>query len=157
MVHTFIAIPTHSYTSIHIYHFYLSLTLSLTVRIRAPATVGCESSMKIVVQSHLDIVTSKSLDKQHVWETDPIEAYLEGDFLTADRTTLGADDGIGVAAALALFQHPGLRHGPLEAVFTVDEEVTSSFPLHFFSLSLSVSLSICNNDYVVCLIFIFVL
>ncbi|MEW6443964.1 MAG: aminoacyl-histidine dipeptidase [bacterium] len=76
----------------------------------------------VVLQSHLDMVCEKNLDVSHDFATDPIEVVREGDWISADGTTLGADNGIGVAAMLALLEDRRLVHGPLEALFTVDEE-----------------------------------
>ncbi|MDR3570663.1 MAG: beta-Ala-His dipeptidase, partial [Candidatus Pacebacteria bacterium] len=100
------------------------------VRIRAPPSAGFEEATKIVLQSHMDVVCSKANDKEHDFFKDPVIPIVEGNHLHADRTTLGADDGIGVAASMALLElastktDPNFVHGPLEAVFTVDEETT---------------------------------
>ena len=96
------------------------------VRLRQKASAGFEKATAIVVQSHMDVVCSKSNDKVHDFTKDCVTPIVEGNVLRADRTTLGADDGIGVAAAMALFEEtdPEFVHGPLEAVFTVDEETT---------------------------------
>ncbi|MFP4556887.1 MAG: aminoacyl-histidine dipeptidase [Bacteroidales bacterium] len=92
------------------------------VVIRKPATPGMENRKGIVLQGHLDIVPQKNSDKQHDFEKDPIEAYVDGDWVTANGTTLGADNGMGVAAALAVLEDKDLEHGPIEALFTIDEE-----------------------------------
>jgi len=97
------------------------------VRLRKAATPGYENATKIVVQCHMDVVCSKAADKEHDFTRDPVTPVIEGNILRADRTTLGADDGIGVAAAMALFEDSAAGkfvHGPLEALFTVDEETT---------------------------------
>ena len=103
------------------------------VRLRKAASAGYEKATAIVIQSHMDVVCSKSNDKVHDFTVDPVTPIIEGNVLRADRTTLGADDGIGVAAAMALLEEPtctsdsaegAFVHGPLEAVFTVDEETT---------------------------------
>jgi len=95
------------------------------IRLRAAATKGFESATKICTQSHIDMVCSKANDKEHDFARDFVVPIIEGNILRADRTTLGADDGIGVAASLALLQErDSFDHGPLEAVFTVDEETT---------------------------------
>lgn len=96
------------------------------VRLRKAPSKGYESATAIVVQSHMDVVCSKSQDKVHDFTRDPVTPIIEGNILRADRTTLGADDGIGVAASMALLEEtdPSFVHGPLEAVFTVDEETT---------------------------------
>lgn len=96
------------------------------VRLRKAATFGYEAATKIVIQSHMDVVCSKSNDKVHDFTSDPVVPIIEGNLLRADRTTLGADDGIGVAAAMAILEEVSEEfvHGPLEAVFTTDEETT---------------------------------
>lgn len=92
------------------------------VLIRKPATPGYENAPKVCVQAHMDMVCEKNADKQFDFMTDAIQPMLDGEWLTADGTTLGADDGIGVAAAMALLDADDIEHGPLEALFTVDEE-----------------------------------
>lgn len=94
--------------------------------IRRPASVGYESSTSVVLQSHLDVVCSKTNDKIHDFHKDPVLAIIENNWLKADRTTLGADDGIGVSASMAILSDSELHVGPLEAVFTVDEETDMS-------------------------------
>lgn len=93
-----------------------------SVLIRKPATPGMENRTPVVLQAHLDMVPQKETDKKHDFVTDPISAYIDGDWVTADGTTLGADDGIGVAAAMAVLESKELKHGPIEAFFTIDEE-----------------------------------
>ena len=92
------------------------------VIIRKPATKGYENRQTVILQAHLDMVPQKNSDKVHDFEKDPIEAYVDGDWVTANGTTLGADDGIGVASALAILASDTIEHGPLEALFTIDEE-----------------------------------
>jgi dipeptidase D len=92
------------------------------VIIRKPATAGMENRMGIIFQGHLDMVPQKNSDKVHDWEKDPIEAYVDGDWVTANGTTLGADNGMGCAAAMAVLEAKDLVHGPVEALFTIDEE-----------------------------------
>ena len=92
------------------------------VIIRKPATPGMESRKGVILQAHLDMVPQKNSDVQHDFEKDPIEAYINNDWVQAKGTTLGADNGIGVAAALAALEAKDLEHGPLEALFTIDEE-----------------------------------
>jgi len=101
------------------------------VVIRKPATPGIENRKGIILQGHLDIVPQKNSDKQHDFEKDPIEVYIDGDWVTANGTTLGADNGIGVAAAMAVLEDKSLVHGPVEALFTIDEEtgMTGAFAL----------------------------
>lgn len=87
-----------------------------------PATEGMENRQTIILQAHMDMVCEKNGDKIHDFDTYPIEAVLKGEWLHANGTTLGADDGIGVAAALAIITDKDVKHGPLECIFTVDEE-----------------------------------
>ncbi len=93
------------------------------VLIRKPATPGMEGRKTVVLQSHLDMVPQKNSSVQHDFATDPIDAYIEGEWVTARDTTLGADNGVGVAYAMAVLADPALKHGPVEALFTIDEEV----------------------------------
>ncbi len=99
--------------------------------IRKPATAGMENRKGIVLQTHLDMVPQKNSDKDHDFAKDPIEAYVDGDWVTANGTTLGADNGMGVAATMAVLEATNLVHGPVEALFTCDEEtgMTGAFGL----------------------------
>ncbi len=90
--------------------------------IRKPATPGMENKKGIILQGHLDMVPQKNSDKVHDFEKDAIEAYVDGDWVKANGTTLGADNGMGVAAAMAVLEANDLVHGPVEALFTCDEE-----------------------------------
>lgn len=92
------------------------------VIIRKPATPGCESMRGVVLQAHLDMVPQKNEGTDHDFENDPIETMIDGDWLKANGTTLGSDNGIGVAAAMAVLESKDIAHGPLEALFTIDEE-----------------------------------
>ena len=92
------------------------------VIIRKPASPGMENRPGVVLQAHLDMVPQKNSDVLHDFEKDPIKAYVDNDWVRAKGTTLGADNGIGVAAALAVLESKDISHGPLEALFTVDEE-----------------------------------
>lgn len=87
-----------------------------------PATPGKENLPVVVLQSHMDMVCEKNYDTQHDFDTDPIETIVEGEWLHAKGTTLGADNGIGVAAELAVLASDDIEHGPIECLFTVDEE-----------------------------------
>ena len=87
-----------------------------------PATKGMEDRETVILQAHMDMVCEKNSDKKHDFEKDPIEPVIKGEWLHANGTTLGADDGIGVAAALAVIADPKVEHGPIECIFTVDEE-----------------------------------
>jgi dipeptidase D len=99
--------------------------------IRKPATPGMENRVGVILQAHLDMVPQKNNDKKHDFERDPIETIIEGEWVKADGTTLGADNGIGVAAALAVLESKDLKHGPVEVLLTIDEEtgMTGAFEL----------------------------
>lgn len=92
------------------------------VYVRKPASEGMENRVGVVIQAHLDMVPQKNNDKEFNFETDPIEAYIDGEWVTANGTTLGADNGIGAAAILAVLEDQTLVHGPVEALFTATEE-----------------------------------
>ncbi len=101
------------------------------VIIKKPATKGMENRKGIILQAHLDMVPQKNSDKEHDFKKDPIEAYIDGEWVTANGTTLGADNGIGAAAAMTVLASKDLEHGPIEALFTIDEEtgMTGAFGL----------------------------
>ena len=92
------------------------------VLISKPATPGKENVTPVVLQAHMDMVCEKNNDKVFDFDKDAIETYIDGEWLKAKGTTLGADDGIGVAIALAILDDKELEHGPIEALFTIDEE-----------------------------------
>jgi len=92
------------------------------VVVKKPASPGKERVRSIALQGHLDMVCEKNKDKVHDFSKDPIELVRKGNFLTANGTTLGADNGIAVATNLAIMEDKSLVHGPLEFVFTIDEE-----------------------------------
>ncbi|MFA7228752.1 MAG: aminoacyl-histidine dipeptidase [Melioribacteraceae bacterium] len=92
------------------------------VIIRKKATPGKENLTPVVMQGHLDMVAEKNSDVIHDFEKDPIQCYIDGDWVKAKGTTLGGDNGVGVAAALAIMESNDLEHGPIEALFTLDEE-----------------------------------
>ena len=96
-----------------------------------PAVPGKEQVPAIVLQSHMDMVSEKNSDTQHDFDKDPIQPYIDGEWVKAKGTTLGADDGIGMAAALAVLTSSDIQHGPVECLFTVDEEtgLTGAFAL----------------------------
>jgi len=87
-----------------------------------PGTKGLENTAPILIQGHVDMVCEKNAATVHDFEKDPIKLKIEGDWVTADGTTLGADNGIGVAMGLALADDPSVAHGPVEVLLTVDEE-----------------------------------
>lgn len=92
------------------------------VLIKKPATAGMENCPTVILQAHMDMVPQKNSDVQHDFIKDPIDAYVDGEWVTARNTTLGADNGIGMASILGVLASDDLKHGPIEAVFTVDEE-----------------------------------
>ena len=92
------------------------------VLIRKPATKGMEDRPWVCLQSHIDMVCEKNSDKVFDFQKDAIVPVIDGEWLKADGTTLGADDGIGVATALAILDANDIEHGPIECLFTVDEE-----------------------------------
>ena len=89
---------------------------------RKPATPGMENRKGIILQAHMDMVPQKSKESKHNFETDPIETYIDGDWVKAKDTTLGADNGLGVATIMAVMEGKTLVHGPVEALITADEE-----------------------------------
>ena len=101
------------------------------VLIKKPATPGMENRKTVVLQSHIDMVCEKNNDVKHDFLTDPIETEIDGEWLKAKGTTLGADNGIGVATELAILADDSIEHGPIECLFTVDEEtgLTGAFAL----------------------------
>jgi len=90
--------------------------------VRKPAHLGRENAPMTLLQGHLDMVCEKNENTKHDFDADPIKIVRDGDWLKADGTTLGADNGVGVAAALAVMESKDIAHGPLEFVFTIDEE-----------------------------------
>jgi len=90
--------------------------------IRKPARPGREGAPMALLQGHLDMVCEKNEGTVHDFDVDPIKVVRDGDWLKADGTTLGSDNGVGVAAALAVMESDDIEHGPLEFVFTIDEE-----------------------------------
>jgi len=104
----------------HDYRWQLDATGNLVVYV--PASPGREGHGTVIIQNHLDMVTVKSGDKAHDFFADPLSLKVEDGWLLADQTTLGADNGVGCAAALAVMTDPDVQHPPLELLFTVDEE-----------------------------------
>lgn len=101
------------------------------VLISKPATKGFEKVKTVVLQSHVDMVCEKNSNSKHNFDTDPIIPIIDGNWLKAKETTLGADNGIGVATQLALLASKDIEHGPIECLFTIDEEtgLTGAFAL----------------------------
>lgn len=118
------------------------------VLIRKPATPGMEQCKTVVLQGHLDMVPQKNNKTEHDFEKDPIKPYIDGEWVKADGTTLGADNGIGVAAALAVLASNDAEHGPIEALFTVDEEtgMTGAFGLKSGFLSGEILINMDSED-----------
>lgn len=101
------------------------------ILISKPATPGMENKKTIVLQSHMDMVCEKNNDTVHDFENDPLQTYIDGEWVKAKGTTLGGDNGIGMAAELAVLAATDIEHGPVECLFTVDEEtgLTGAFAL----------------------------
>ncbi|MCD4746591.1 MAG: aminoacyl-histidine dipeptidase [Bacteroidales bacterium] len=101
------------------------------VIIKKPATLGMEDRKGVILQGHLDMVPQKNSNIDHDFDIHPIDAYIDGEWVTAKGTTLGADNGMGLAATMAVLESKDLKHGPVEALFTVDEEtgMTGAFGL----------------------------
>ncbi len=118
------------------------------ILIRKPATPGYENRQTIILQSHLDMVPQKNNDTQHDFEKDPIKAYIEGEWVKAEGTTLGADNGIGAASAMAVLADNSLEHGNIECLFTIDEEtgMTGAFALEEDFLKGDILLNLDSED-----------
>ncbi|MDD1783447.1 aminoacyl-histidine dipeptidase [Enterovibrio sp. ZSDZ35] len=101
------------------------------VIIKKPATAGMENRKGVVLQAHIDMVPQKNENTEHDFTVDPIRPYIDGEWVTADGTTLGADNGMGMAACLAVLASKEIEHGPLEVLLTIDEEagMTGAFGL----------------------------
>ena len=104
---------------------------AMNVIMRKPATAGYEQHEGVILQAHMDMVCEKNNNVQHDFFNDPIQTYVDGEWLKAKGTTLGADNGIGIAMALAVMTDDTLKHPALECLFTVDEEtgLTGAFKL----------------------------
>lgn len=118
------------------------------VLIRKPATPGHENSPCVILQSHMDMVCEKNSDSMHNFDTDPIKVTLADGWLMAEETTLGADNGLGVATELAILASDDIEHGPLECLFTVDEEtgLTGAFGIEKGFLSGKILLNMDSED-----------
>jgi len=110
------------------------------VIIKKPATPGMENRKTVVLQSHLDMVHQKNGDKVFDFDNQGIEMLIEGDWVTANGTTLGADNGIGVATIMALLASDSIPHPALEALFTIDEETGMTGAIHVDSKNISGSI-----------------
>lgn len=113
-----------------------------------PATPGMENASGVILQSHVDMVPQKNSDKVHDFETDAIETRIDGEWLHANDTTLGADNGIGCAAMLAVLEAQDISHGPIEALFTINEEagMEGAFGLKANMLKGSVLINLDSED-----------
>ena len=118
------------------------------VLIRKPATKGKEKVKSVALQSHLDIVCEKNADTIFDFEKDPIEAYIDKGWIKAKGTTLGADDGIGVATQLAILEANDIPHGPIECLFTIDEEsgMSGAFGLEQGFLKSNILINLDSED-----------
>ena len=92
------------------------------IHFRKPATPGMENRKGIILQAHMDMVPQKTPESTHNFETDPIEPWIDGEWVKAKGTTLGADNGLGVASIMAIMEDKTLKHGPIDALITADEE-----------------------------------
>lgn len=118
------------------------------VIIKKPATNGFENRKTVVLQGHLDMVPQKNSDTNHDFEKDPIQAYIDGEWVKAKGTTLGADNGIGAAAALAVLKSNNISHGPIEVLLTIDEEtgMTGAFGLEAGTLKGDILMNLDSED-----------
>jgi len=92
------------------------------IYMKKAATEGMENRKGVILQAHMDMVPQKAPDSKHNFLTDPIQTHIEGDWVYANNTTLGSDDGLGVAAIMAVMESSDVKHGPMEALITADEE-----------------------------------
>lgn len=115
---------------------------------RKPATPGMEDCKGVILQAHMDMVPQKNNDTVHDFEKDPIETYIDGEWVKARGTTLGSDNGMGVAAIMAVMEDKTLKHGPLEALITADEEtgMFGAFGLKPGSLKGQILLNLDSED-----------
>jgi len=118
------------------------------ILIRKDATPGMENVKSVVLQSHIDMVCEKNSDTVHDFFKDPIQAYIDEEWIKAKGTTLGADDGIGIAAQLAILDATDIEHGPIECLFTIDEEtgLTGAFGLKDDFLKSRILLNLDSED-----------
>lgn len=119
------------------------------VVISKPATKGMEDRPGVILQSHVDMVCEKNEDTVFNFDTDPIQTYIEDGWVKAKGTTLGGDDGIGVATQLAILEADNIEHGPLECLFTVDEEtgLSGAFALEQGMLEGTILLNLDSEDW----------
>jgi dipeptidase D len=119
------------------------------VVISKQASPGMQTKPTVILQGHMDMVCEKNSDVKFDFTKDPINLKLNGDILTADGTTLGADNGIGLAISLAILEDKSLKHGPIEALFTIDEEtgLTGAFAMESNMLSGKILLNLDSEDF----------
>ena len=119
------------------------------VVISKPGTKGMEKKPTVILQGHMDMVCEKNSDIEFDFSKDPIQLKLKGDILTANGTTLGADNGMGLAMSLAIIEDNNLKHGPLEALFTIDEEtgLTGAFAMESDMLTGHIMLNLDSEDF----------
>ena len=118
------------------------------VLIRKPATKGLENKRSVCLQTHMDMVCEKNSDKVHDFDKDPIESWIDNGWVKAKGTTLGADDGIGIAVQLAVLDNKDIAHGQIECLFTVDEEtgLTGAFALKPGFLNSKILINLDSED-----------
>jgi len=114
-----------------------------------PATAGMQGKSTVILQGHMDMVCEKNSDVKFDFSKDPIQLKITGDLLTANGTTLGADNGIGLAISLAILEDKKIRHGPIESLYTIDEEtgLTGAFAMKSDMLSGKIMLNLDSEDF----------
>jgi len=119
------------------------------VVILKPATTGMQNKPTVILQGHMDMVCEKNSDVSFDFSKDPIQLKITGDLLTAKGTTLGADNGIGLAISLAILEDPKVKHGPIEALYTIDEEtgLTGAFAMKSDMLTGKIMLNLDSEDF----------
>ena len=129
-------------------HLKIKTDIAGNILIKKPATNGKNSSKVIALQAHLDMVCEKNNDSEHDFETDPIISYVDGDWVKARGTTLGADNGIGIAMIMAVLASNDIEHPALECLFTVDEEsgLTGAFALESDFLTADALINLDSED-----------
>jgi dipeptidase D len=118
------------------------------ILIRKPGTSGYESLQPVILQGHLDMVCEKNAGTVHDFDKDPVIPWIDGEWVKAKGTTLGADDGIGIAAMLAILESSTISHGPLECLFTIDEEtgLTGAFGIKTGFLKSRILINLDSED-----------
>ena len=119
-------------------HFFAERDEAGNVLIRKPATIGMENRTPVVLQAHLDMVPQANEGNPHDFTKDPIRPYIDGDWVKAKGTTLGSDNGIGLASTLAVLESDNIAHPPLEVLLTMTEETGMDGALHLRRTFLSI-------------------